>query len=1047
MRLNKLIIFAIFVILFSSFTLADLGTGLLRNFTLDIGTYDGTTIIDSSGIANATNVSAIIPSMGIIGNGSYHSDGEWNTPETSLLGLENFTLDGWLYATILDSEEVLADYYNSGGGEGFYFGILSNNSYRFYTSKGTLITGIATNESWIHFTAVKNITNQSLWINGVMIGSISTSAGVIGNPTENLYFGKELGSENRFPFYGYLDEIKIYNRALSENEILLLNQTTTTGTIVISETLPATNTQFGTSTLNINTTINASSINTTFNCSLYLNGAENYTWTNQLNSTTFLSVNRTLSTPSTNTYYFNCTDGTTETLSSTKTFYLDIVNPAITSNFTNGTIYYLRNVTGQFNLTDDFLLYSYNISIDGTSIDSATNLNTSSYSYNLSYDPSGLSVGTHTLTVRTADGHTAHKIPDYAVTDGIFNNKLTYTFQENDWVTIEDKDSSIFSKFTTEKKVDRYNFNYEPSNKKSKYTFIVTSKEQIEIIKTDCKYQEYLIIGGKHWLDFVMEEEQNHKVKIKQISDYEVEVDISGITKSDKLKFSSIGDLNIVEQNFTFIKVNATFNYLSEMSERTEQTIHYIFNITNTNLTINDINATLMYNNSLKSLSKTSDELTYINFTSTFYTPEISGTSEIKTFNWTFNNIEELQYNQTLYLIAIDDCTNYTGNFINFSVYDETSKTSDNLLNVSIEVDLNLSAGEYSWVYNTSKTGSNLTTLSLCLYNFSFENNNFTIDSIARYKADDHATEFYYLQEYPLSAGTFQDVKLYTLNTDTSLAEYSTSFLINFQNKYFINSPDVIIDLARYYIPEGKYVSVEHGLTDDSGNTILHLVTEEVKYQITARRNNEVLYQSSPFLAICLDSPCQINFQEDDDLQSEWDYLDTGNLNWNLNFDEDTRTTTLTFSTIDGSTTTANLKVTRLDNYMNSTICDENSTTSSGTISCIIPQTARNATYIAEFGTYDAPYSWMETAYLNLNPNSLDVFGYTGIIMTILLTLTLVLMSVQSGVIAVIFFAILGLIIASLLVIFTGGSIFGLGSSLIWLIVAGGVIIWKASSR
>ena len=63
----------------------------------------------------------------------------------------------------------------------------------------------------------------------------------------------------------------------------------------------------------------------------------------------------------------------------------------------------------------------------------------------------------------------------------------------------------------------------------------------------------------------------------------------------------------------------------------------------------------------------------------------------------------------------------------------------------------------------------------------------------------------------------------------------STSFLVNFQDENYLPVESAIVDVSRYYVGEGIYLSVEHGKTDDQGQTRLHLVTEDIKYIFTVR--------------------------------------------------------------------------------------------------------------------------------------------------------------------------------------------------------------------
>jgi hypothetical protein len=124
-------------------------------------------------------------------------------------------------------------------------------------------------------------------------------------------------------------------------------------------------------------------------------------------------------------------------------------------------------------------------------------------------------------------------------------------------------------------------------------------------------------------------------------------------------------------------------------------------------------------------------------------------------------------------------------------------------------------------------------------------------------------------------------------------------------------------------------------------------------------------------------------------------------------------------------------------------VCDETKTASAGTIVCSIPISYENTTYTTEV--------WKDGKYLgyqqfSLLPKAQEIFGSSGLILTALAFLTLALMGISSGV-ATIVFGILGLIFAGLLSIFESGSIFGIGSAIVWLIIAGIIIIFKLSHR
>jgi len=128
---------------------------------------------------------------------------------------------------------------------------------------------------------------------------------------------------------------------------------------------------------------------------------------------------------------------------------------------------------------------------------------------------------------------------------------------------------------------------------------------------------------------------------------------------------------------------------------------------------------------------------------------------------------------------------------------------------------------------------------------------------------------------------------------------------------------------------------------------------------------------------------------------------------------------------------------------MNDTVCAEDVTSSGQTLTCVIPQTYKNTTYKVNI---NKDGDFMSNYYVSLSPESFTTFGYTGVFLGVLAYMMIVLMATTSGVIAVVM-GIVGLVFISLLGIFSGGSIIGLGSTILWFMVAGVIIIFKISGR
>lgn len=73
---------------------------------------------------------------------------------------------------------------------------------------------------WYHVVAVFNGVNHRLFINGELQDERAGS--LRPNSEEPIFFGKKNSNEQRFWFHGALDDVRIYNRVLSEKEVLEL---------------------------------------------------------------------------------------------------------------------------------------------------------------------------------------------------------------------------------------------------------------------------------------------------------------------------------------------------------------------------------------------------------------------------------------------------------------------------------------------------------------------------------------------------------------------------------------------------------------------------------------------------------------------------------------------------------------------------------------------------------------------------------------------------------------------------------------------------------
>jgi len=90
---------------------------------------------------------------------------------------------------------------------------------------GSVWDGINTNvllSEWNHITAIYTGTGCSLYLDGALVGSKSATLAAYGNPF-NTFVGNNANNMSQGPFKGLIDDIAIWNRALSADEVDVLH--------------------------------------------------------------------------------------------------------------------------------------------------------------------------------------------------------------------------------------------------------------------------------------------------------------------------------------------------------------------------------------------------------------------------------------------------------------------------------------------------------------------------------------------------------------------------------------------------------------------------------------------------------------------------------------------------------------------------------------------------------------------------------------------------------------------------------------------------------
>ena len=204
-----------------SFKTTDLGSGLVAYYTLDNNTFNHAANIDNGTVSGATLTSGRTGDN----NTAYSFDGTNDKITVAYNSTLNFsasssaTFSVWVYPQSFVSLNGIFSKYQTSGANGYYLRISdSNGTVRFGENPAIEAPNLLTLNTWQHLSVTVSGGQAVLYLNGVAVKS-----GTVSWSTTSGYFsiGCDYCSSNdpqRF-FQGKLDDLRIYNRALSANEV------------------------------------------------------------------------------------------------------------------------------------------------------------------------------------------------------------------------------------------------------------------------------------------------------------------------------------------------------------------------------------------------------------------------------------------------------------------------------------------------------------------------------------------------------------------------------------------------------------------------------------------------------------------------------------------------------------------------------------------------------------------------------------------------------------------------------------------------------------
>ena len=213
-------------LLLPSFASAGIQDGLIGWFTLDRRDISKGVVVDKSGSGHSANLLSIASSTfyssgKMAESGRFDGADDYMNAGTDFLGVSALTVSAWIYPTSY-GEVSAGIVINNGPAK---LNVAGDFSRVRWTNNG-LTQGSSANNTvllnrWTHVMVTRtsaNITN--IYINGVQNGTANMSSGSTGattTATENVGIGNN-NARNR-TFEGKIDDVRVYNKALSASEV------------------------------------------------------------------------------------------------------------------------------------------------------------------------------------------------------------------------------------------------------------------------------------------------------------------------------------------------------------------------------------------------------------------------------------------------------------------------------------------------------------------------------------------------------------------------------------------------------------------------------------------------------------------------------------------------------------------------------------------------------------------------------------------------------------------------------------------------------------
>lgn len=420
-------------------------------------------------------------------------------------------------------------------------------------------------------------------------------------------------------------------------------------------------------------------------------------------------------------------------------------------------------------------------------------------------------------------------------------------------------------------------------------------------------------------------------------------------------------------------------------------------------------------------------------------------------WNIIMSNNQEINtttYTQSVDLLLIDNCSKLTTVIYNYTVYDE--ETQDKLSNTTIEIQLNLFNSLGINLLNFSDSANNTNPMQVCMNGSLSTSINYSVTSVVKYSANDtennksYAIEYYNILNGILSNASIpNDISLYDLRTDDS-----TEFQLTFRDSSFGLASDVLVYLYRQYIADNDFKVVEVPLTDSSGQTILHMVRNDVVYNIImVDRDGNILATFNKIIAFCQDftiGECSLRLTAKGGEEELYNYDEDLGISYSpITYSNATGLVSLQFVSSDLTPKTVRMDIIRESPFGNRSVCTGTLTSATGTVTCNVSSVSATDRFLFIDVSVDGGFIAKET--IDLEAEDFNYGTVNGAFFAFLILLFMITMFMEDKQILVLSLGLGWAVVIALGLI--SGKLVGSLSAGIWLIISIVIFMWKLNEE